>query len=143
MDLQKTLLMPLSFPLSQVQTEIKKTWTRWNLNFNWDGPMVCGRYHYGSVVVGINNNNSTSSQSHLAAGAPANSLVSSRVSRTTGPSMVSTHISLPGYVISSSDPSIPEEPEDSGPKMVDDISLKENTPVLSPGATAEAEEETL
>uniref|UniRef100_A0A674NSA3 Parathyroid hormone 2 receptor a n=1 Tax=Takifugu rubripes TaxID=31033 RepID=A0A674NSA3_TAKRU len=127
----------------EVQTEIKKTWTRWNLNFNWDVPMVCGRYHYGSVVVGINNNNSTSSQSHLAAGAPANSLVSSRVSRTTGPSMVSTHIILPGYVISNSDPSIPEEPEDSGPKMVDDISLKENTPVLSPGATAEDEEETL
>lgn len=104
--------------------------------------MVCGRYHYGSVVVGLNNNNSTSSQSHLAAGAPANTLISSRVSRSTGPSMVSTHIILPGYVISSSDPSIPEEPEDSGPKMVDDISLKENTPV-SPGATAEDEEETL
>lgn len=135
--------MTASFPFSQVQTEIKKTWTRWNLNFNWDGPMVCGRYHYGSVVVGINNNNSTSSQSHLAAGPPANSLISSRVSRTTGPSMVSTHIILPGYVISNSDPSIPEEPEDSGPKMVDDISLKENTPVLSPGATAEDEEETL
>lgn len=100
--------------------------------------MVCGRYHYGSVVVGLNNNNSTSSQSHLAAGVPANTLASSRVSRSTGPSMVSTHIILPGYVISNSDPSIPEEPE---VKMVDDISLKENTPVLSPGATAEEEEE--
>lgn len=103
--------------------------------------MVCGRNHYGSVVVGLNNNhNSTSSQSHLAAGVPANTPVSSRVSRAMGPSMVSTHIILPGYVMSNSDPSIPEEPE---VKMVDDISLKENTPVLSPGATAEDEEEKL
>lgn len=103
--------------------------------------MVCGRHHYGSVVIGLNNNNnSTSSQSHLAAGVPANTLVSSRVSRSTGPSMVSTHIVLPGYVISNSDPSIPEEPE---VKMVDDICLKENTPVLSPAATAEDEEETM
>lgn len=133
--------MLLSFPLSQVQTEIKKTWTRWKLNFNWDGPTICGRYHYGSVVVGLkDNNNSTSSQSHLAAGVPANMLVSSRVSRSTGPSVVSTHVVLPGYVISNSDPSIPEEPE---VKMVEDISLKENTAVLSLGAAAEDEEETL
>lgn len=102
--------------------------------------MVCGRYHYGSVVVGLNNNNSTSSHSHLAAGAPANTLVSGRVSRSTGPSVVSTHIILPGYVVSNSDLSIPKEPE---VKMVDDISLKENTPVLSPGETAEDEEDTL
>lgn len=57
--------------------------------------------------------------------------------------MVSMHATLPGYVISNSDPSIPEEPEDSGPKQVDDISLKENLPVLSTSATADDEEETL
>lgn len=102
--------------------------------------MICGRYRYGSVVVGLNNNNSTSSQSHLAAGVPANTLVSSRVSRSTAPSVVSTRVVLPGYVISNSDPSIPEEPE---VKMVEDISLKENPAVLSLGAAAEDEEETL
>ncbi|TNN72132.1 Parathyroid hormone 2 receptor [Liparis tanakae] len=127
----------------EVQTEIKKTWTRWNLAFEWEGPVVCGRYRYGSVVVGINNNNSTSSQSHLArAGSSTRStaLVSSRVHRNARPHVIST---LPGYVISNSDPSIPEEPEDSGTKRVDDISLKENLHVLIPSATAEDEEETL
>lgn len=108
--------------------------------------MVCGRYRYGSVVVGLNNNNSTSSQSHLAGGGPATcstTLVSSRVYQGTGPPVISMHATLPGYVISNSDPSIPEEPDDSGPKRVDDISLKENMPVLSSSATAEDEEETL
>lgn len=57
--------------------------------------------------------------------------------------MISMHATLPGYVISNSDPSIPEEPEDSGPKRVDDISLKENPHVLSTSATAEDEDETL
>lgn len=133
------------FPSPQVQTEIKKTWTRWNLAFEWEGPVVCGRYRYGSVVVGINNN-STSSQSHLAGAGPSTrstTLVSSRVYRSTGAPVISMHATLPGYVISNSDPSIPEEPEDSGPKRVDDISLKENLPVLSTSATAEDEEETL
>lgn len=121
-------------------------WTRWNLAFEWEGPVVCGRYHYGSVVVGLNNNNSTSSQSHLAGGGPSTrstTLVSGRVYRGTGPAAISTHATLPGYVISNSDPSIPEELEDSGPKKVDDISLKENMLVFSPSATAEDEEETL
>ncbi|KAI4805594.1 hypothetical protein KUCAC02_010198, partial [Chaenocephalus aceratus] len=128
----------------EVQAEIKKTWTRWNLAFEWEGPVVCGRYRYGSVVVGINN--STSSHSHLAgAGLSTRSttLVSSRVYRSTDPAVIGMHATLPGYVISNSDPSIPEEPEDSGPKQVDDISLKENLPVVITTATAEDEEETL
>lgn len=135
----------MSFLSPQVQTEIKKTWTRWNLSFEWESPVVCGRYRYGSVVVGFNNN-STSSQSHLAGGGPSTrstTLVSSRVYRSTGPSVISMHTTLPGYVISNSDPFIPEEPEDSGPKRVDDISLKENLPVLNASAAAEDEEETL
>uniref|UniRef100_A0A3Q4HFC9 Parathyroid hormone 2 receptor a n=2 Tax=Neolamprologus brichardi TaxID=32507 RepID=A0A3Q4HFC9_NEOBR len=128
----------------EVQTEIKKTWTRWNLSFEWEGPVVCGRYRYGSVVVGLNNN--STSQSHLAgAGLSTRSttLVSSRVYRSTGPPTISMHATLPGYVISNSDPSIPEEPEDSGPKRVDDISLRENLPVLNMSGTADDEEETL
>uniref|UniRef100_A0AAX7TGI4 Parathyroid hormone 2 receptor a n=1 Tax=Astatotilapia calliptera TaxID=8154 RepID=A0AAX7TGI4_ASTCA len=129
----------------EVQTEIKKTWTRWNLSFEWEGPVVCGRYRYGSVVVGLNNN-STSSQSHLAGAGPSTrstTLVSSRVYRSTGPTAISMRATLPGYVISNSDPSIPEEPEDSGPKRVDDISLRENLPVLNMSGTADDEEETL
>ena len=107
--------------------------------------MVCGRYHYGSVVIGLNNN-STSSQSHLAGAGPSTrstTLVSGHANRSMGPPSINMHATLPGYVISNSDPSIPEEPEDSGPKQVDDISLKENLPVLNTSATAEEEEETL
>ncbi|XP_014902747.1 parathyroid hormone 2 receptor [Poecilia latipinna] len=129
----------------EVQTEIKKTWTRWNLSFEWEGPVVCGRYRYGSVVVGLNNN-STSSQSHLAGGGlstRSTTLASSRAYRSTGAPSINVHATLPGYVMTNSDPSIPEELEDSGPKRVDDISLKENLPVLNISATAEDEEETL
>ncbi|XP_032424707.1 parathyroid hormone 2 receptor [Xiphophorus hellerii] len=129
----------------EVQTEIKKTWTRWNLAFEWEGPVVCGRYRYGSVVVGLNNN-STSSQSHLAGGGlstRSTTLASSRAYRSTGAPSINVHATLPGYVMTNSDPSIPEELEDSGPKRVDDISLKENLPVLNISATAEDEEEEL
>ncbi|PWA31244.1 hypothetical protein CCH79_00002976 [Gambusia affinis] len=129
----------------EVQTEIKKAWTRWNLAFEWEGPVVCGRYRYGSVVVGLNNN-STSSQSHLAGGGHSTrstTLASSRAYRSTGAPSINVHATLPGYVMTNSDPSIPEELEDSGPKRVDDISLKENLPVLNISATAEDEEETL
>uniref|UniRef100_A0A3Q2NX91 Parathyroid hormone 2 receptor a n=1 Tax=Fundulus heteroclitus TaxID=8078 RepID=A0A3Q2NX91_FUNHE len=117
----------------EVQTEIKKTWTRWNLAFEWEGPVVCGRYRYGSVVAGFNNN-STSSQSHLAGGGlstRSTTLASSRAYRSTGAPSINVHATLPGYVMTNSDPSIPEELEDSGPKRVDDISLKENLPVLN------------
>ncbi|KAF7660846.1 hypothetical protein LDENG_00274420 [Lucifuga dentata] len=69
-------------------------------------------------------------------------LNSSHADRSTGAPLV-MHAILPGYVISNSDPSIPEEPDDSGPKQVDDISLKETLPVLNTSATAEDEEEAL
>lgn len=107
--------------------------------------MVCARYRYGSVVVGLNNN-STSSHSHLAGGGVSTrstTLASSRGHRSITSPMVNTYANLPGYVITNSDPFIPEEPEDSGPKQVDDISLKENIPVLNTSGTAEDDEETL
>ncbi|XP_056145732.1 parathyroid hormone 2 receptor a [Lampris incognitus] len=134
----------------EVQSEIKKTWTRWNLAFDWKGTVVCGHFHYGSVLTGLNNN-STSNQSHLAGGGVATrstTLISSRVYRSSVTAMVNTHPTLPGYVICNSDPdslhpSIPEELEDSGPKQVDDISLKETLPVLNTSTTAEEDEETL
>ncbi|XP_066515281.1 parathyroid hormone 2 receptor-like [Hoplias malabaricus] len=131
----------------EVQTEVKKTWTRWNLAFNWKGPVVCGSYRYGSVLTGLNN--STSSQSQLAAGGPSTrstTLFSSRVYRSSGAHSINAHASLPGYVISNSDadslpPSIPEESEESA-KQVDDILLKESLPALT-SIGPEDEEETL
>ncbi|XP_070980158.1 parathyroid hormone 2 receptor-like [Oncorhynchus clarkii lewisi] len=133
----------------EVQTEIKNTWTRWNLALDWKVPVVCGRYRYGSVLTGLNN--SSSSQSQMAGGGPAirsTTLFSSRVYRSNGPPTLSTHTTLPGYVISNSDPdsvhpSIPEEPEENSAKQVDDISLKETMPVLNNSTTADDDEETL
>ncbi|XP_027001162.1 parathyroid hormone 2 receptor a [Tachysurus fulvidraco] len=131
----------------EVQTEIKKTWTRWKLAFDWKGPVVCGTYRYGSVPTGLNN--STGSQSHLATGAPgtrSTTLFSSRVYRSTGAPSISAHMALPGYVLNNSDadslpPSVPEESEDSA-KQVDDILLKESLPAL-PSSGPEDDEETL
>lgn len=130
----------------QVQTEIKKTWTRWNLAFDWKGPVICGRYRYGSVLAGLNN--STSSQSQLAGGGSSTrstTLFSSRVYRSSGGLTISTHAALPGYVLNSDadslPPSIPEEPEDSA-KQVDDIHLKESLPTR-PSSGLEDDEETL
>ncbi|XP_071211593.1 parathyroid hormone 2 receptor-like isoform X1 [Salvelinus alpinus] len=133
----------------EVQTEIKKTWTRWNLAFDWKGPVVCGRYRYGSVLTVLNN--STISQSQLAgigSATRSTTLFSSRVYRSNGPPTLSTHATLPGYVISNSDPdslhpSIPEEPEEDSAKQVDDISLKETLHVLNSSMTADDDEETL
>lgn len=130
----------------QVQTEIKKTWTRWNLAFDWKGPVVCGGYRYGSVLTGLNN--STSSQSQFATGGPgtrSTTLFSSRVYRSSGGPTISAHATLPGYVLNSDaeslPPSIPEEPEDSA-KQVDDILLKESLPTR-PSSGLEDDEETL
>ncbi|XP_028837092.1 parathyroid hormone 2 receptor [Denticeps clupeoides] len=115
----------------EVQTEIKKMWTRWNLSFDWKGPVVCTNYRYGSVLTNLNS--STSSHSQLASVSRGTALFSSRVYLSSGGCAISTHASLPGYVFSSSDieslpPSIPEEPEEST-KQVDDISLKESMPI--------------
>ncbi|XP_036396898.1 parathyroid hormone 2 receptor-like isoform X2 [Megalops cyprinoides] len=127
-----------------VQTEIKKTWTRWNLAFDWKGPSVCCGYPYGSVLSNLNN--STSSQSQLAGASRTTTLFSSRVYRSHGGRAVGAHAALPGYVLSSSDAdslphSIPEERDESA-KQVDDILLKESLPKLC-SSVGEDDEETL
>ncbi|XP_036396897.1 parathyroid hormone 2 receptor-like isoform X1 [Megalops cyprinoides] len=128
----------------EVQTEIKKTWTRWNLAFDWKGPSVCCGYPYGSVLSNLNN--STSSQSQLAGASRTTTLFSSRVYRSHGGRAVGAHAALPGYVLSSSDAdslphSIPEERDESA-KQVDDILLKESLPKLC-SSVGEDDEETL
>ncbi|KAJ3592593.1 hypothetical protein NHX12_007720 [Muraenolepis orangiensis] len=130
----------------EVQTEVKKTWSRWDLALDWKVPVVCRGCHYGSVLTGLNNNNNTSSQSHLALGkVDSTTLVSSRVYRSTAPPALSSHTALPGYVGSGSDadsppPSVPEETElDSRPKQADDLSLKEVLPVLNSSSAADEE----
>ncbi|XP_063068702.1 parathyroid hormone 2 receptor [Engraulis encrasicolus] len=122
----------------EVQTEIRKMWTRWSLAFDWKDPVVCTNYRYGSVLTSLNHSSSSQSQPSQLASVSSRStaLFSSRVylSSSSGCAL-SAHATLPGYVFSSSDieslpPSIPEEPEDSttAAKQVDDISLKESSP---------------
>ncbi|XP_035266807.1 parathyroid hormone 2 receptor a [Anguilla anguilla] len=128
----------------EVQTEIKKTWTRWNLTMDWKGPVVCGRCHYGSVLTNLNN--SGTSQMQLAGPSRTTALFSSRVYRSSGRRTASTHTALPGYVLSNSEAdsiphSIPEEQDDSA-KQLDDISLKESPPIIS-NSVGEDTEETL
>ncbi|XP_041119030.1 parathyroid hormone 2 receptor-like isoform X1 [Polyodon spathula] len=111
----------------EVQTEIKKMWTRWNLALDWERTPQFSSYRYGSVLTNLNN--STSSQSQLTR-ASRMALFSSRVYRS-GPSRaINSHTTLPGYVTSNSDPdsmppSIPEETDGNEEKQVDNISLKE------------------
>ncbi|KAG2459334.1 PTH2R protein, partial [Polypterus senegalus] len=136
------MYIELFFNSFQVQTEIKKTWTRWNLAFDWKRTTNCGSYRYGSVLTNLNH--STSSQSQLA-GTSRTALFSSRVYRS-GTKVINSHTTLPGYVLSNSDAesqpaSIPEEMDEN---QVDDISLKESLqPMLSHHPVAEDSEETL
>ncbi|KAG9339540.1 hypothetical protein JZ751_023683 [Albula glossodonta] len=128
----------------EVQTEIKRTWTRWNLAFDWKGPTVCCSYRYGSVLTNLNH--STSSQSQLAGASRSTALFSSRVYRSSGGHAVGAHATLPGYVIANSDAdslprSIPEERDESA-KQVEDILLKESLPKLS-NSVGEDDEEAL
>ncbi|MFT7807896.1 parathyroid hormone 2 receptor [Arapaima gigas] len=132
----------------EVQTEIKKMWTRWNQTFEWKGSASCGgcRHGYGSVLTNLSH--SSSSQSQLAvASSRTTALFSSRVYRSRGGRVAGSHAALPGYVLSNSDAdslpaSIPEEREeqDDGAKRVDDISLKEAPVVLDSGARNDGEE---
>nr|XP_029516063.1 parathyroid hormone 2 receptor-like isoform X3 [Oncorhynchus nerka] len=113
----------------EVQAEIKKTWTRWNMVFDGKGPATCL------------NQTSTSQPQPLA-------VISSHVYRSSqARHSVSTHTTLPGYVFSNSEvdrlpPSITEEPDERA-KQVDDISLRESLPVVNNTSIGEDLEETL
>ncbi|XP_036808351.1 parathyroid hormone 2 receptor-like isoform X4 [Oncorhynchus mykiss] len=127
---------------AEVQAEIKKTWTRWNLVFDGKGPAACANYRYGL------NQTSTSQPQPLAVISGTASLFSSHVYRSSqARHSVSTHTTLPGYVFSNSEvdslpPSIPEEPDERA-KQVDDISLRESLPVVNNTSIGEDLEETL
>nr|XP_055074463.1 parathyroid hormone 2 receptor [Misgurnus anguillicaudatus] len=118
----------------EVQTEIRKTWLRWTLAFDWKCPVVLANYRYGSVL----NSSANSVQSQLTSVTRSSALHTSRVYRCGGQPNVTSfihthshiHTTLPGYVFSNSDieclpPSIPEESEEDA-KQIDCITLKEN-----------------
>ncbi|XP_075034732.1 parathyroid hormone 2 receptor [Mixophyes fleayi] len=122
----------------EVQTEIKKTWTRWNLAFDWKSTTRCGNFRYGSVLT--NMTQSTSSQSQMVTSSRM-VLISSKVSRSVS-KQVDGHMILPGYVRSNSDQDclprwIQEEANEDEEKQVDDISLKETLRPLHMSTEAE------
>ncbi|EMP24300.1 Parathyroid hormone 2 receptor, partial [Chelonia mydas] len=111
----------------EVQTEIKKTWTRWNLAIDWKRTTPCGNYRYGSVLT--NMTHSTSSQSQMVASSRM-VLISSKVCRNAS-RQNEAHMNLPGYVRSNSEQDcvhhwVREEANENEEKQVDDISLKES-----------------
>ncbi|OCT61373.1 parathyroid hormone 2 receptor [Xenopus laevis] len=122
----------------EVQTEIKKTWTRWNLAFDWKSTTHCSNFRYGSVLT--NMTHSTSSQSQMVTSSRM-VLISSKVSRSVS-KQADGHMNLPGYVRSNSDHDclpqwIQEETNENEEKQVDDISLKEKQRPLQLSAQVE------
>ncbi|XP_068931205.1 parathyroid hormone 2 receptor [Petaurus breviceps papuanus] len=123
----------------EVQAEIKKMWTRWNLAVDWKRTTPCGNYRYGSVLT--NMTHSTSSQSQMVTNARL-VLIPGKAPRNVN-RQSDSHINLPGYVRSNSEQDcahqwIHEEPNENEEKQVDTILLKE---CLKPGETIRDPEE--
>ncbi|KAJ6624283.1 hypothetical protein lerEdw1_014824, partial [Lerista edwardsae] len=117
----------LFFNSFQVQSEIKKTWARWNLEMDWGKTAPCGSYRYGSVLTNVTH--STSSQSQMVASSRV-ALISSRACKNITRHSHS-HVNLPGYVRSNSEQDcihhwVHEEADEDEEKKLDGISLKES-----------------
>ncbi|XP_041056609.1 parathyroid hormone 2 receptor-like [Carcharodon carcharias] len=110
----------------EVQTEIKKTWTRWRLSLDWNGKASCGTYRYASALTNLTN--STASQVQMNG---RTSLLTRKFLKN-GVKQENSHLILPGYVRSNSDPeslqpSIPEEANENEENLEDVIYLKESS----------------
>ncbi|KAM4836173.1 parathyroid hormone 2 receptor [Thomomys bottae] len=83
----------------EVQGEVKKMWSRWNLSINWKRTPPCSGQRYGSVLTTVTH--STTSQSHMGT-STGMVLVSGKQAKTAN-RLPESHMTLPGYVWSSSD----------------------------------------
>ncbi|CAO2624838.1 Parathyroid hormone 2 receptor [Lemmus lemmus] len=105
----------------EVQAEIKKMWTRWNLSIDWKRTPPCGGHRYGSVLTTVTH--STSSQSQMGASTRM-VLFSGKPTKNAG-RQIDSHVTLPGYVWSNSEqdcqlPSTPEETKEGLGRQGDD-----------------------
>ncbi|XP_004626774.1 parathyroid hormone 2 receptor [Octodon degus] len=82
----------------EVQAEVKKMWSRWNLSIDWKRTAPCGSHRYGSVFTTVTH--STSSQSHMAASTRM-VLISGKPK--TASRLPDSHVTLPGCVWSNSE----------------------------------------
>ncbi|EGV91951.1 Parathyroid hormone 2 receptor [Cricetulus griseus] len=106
----------------EVQAEMKKMWTRWNLSIDWKRTPPCGGQRYGSVLTTVTH--STTSQSQMGASTRL-VLISSKPTKNAS-RQIDSHVTLPGYVWSSSEQdcqphSTPEETKERHGRQGDDI----------------------
>ncbi|XP_014691923.1 parathyroid hormone 2 receptor isoform X1 [Equus asinus] len=83
----------------EVQSEVKKLWSRWNLSLAWKRTPACSGHRCGSLLTTVTP--STSSQSQMGASARM-VLLSGRVTKVVC-TQPDSHVTLPGYVWSGSE----------------------------------------
>ncbi|XP_045875688.1 parathyroid hormone 2 receptor isoform X2 [Meles meles] len=110
-----------------VQSEVKKLWSRWNLSIDWKRTPPCGGHRYGSVLTTLTH--STSSQSQGAASTRL-VVISGKTPRTAG-RQPDSHVTLPGYVWSSSEQDcqphlIHEETQEGNVRLREEIPMVES-----------------
>ncbi|ELK04890.1 Parathyroid hormone 2 receptor [Pteropus alecto] len=124
----------------EVQSEVKKMWSRWNLSIDWKRTPPCGGHRYGSVLTTVTH--STSSQSQMAASTRM-VLISSKATRMTS-LQPDSHVTLPGYVWSNSEQdclqhSVHEETKERNGRQGDEIPMGESSRPLE-GSKEEMED---
>ncbi|EDL00228.1 parathyroid hormone receptor 2, isoform CRA_b [Mus musculus] len=112
----------------EVQAEVKKMWTRWNLSIDWKRAPPCGGQRYGSVLTTVTH--STSSQSQM--GASTRLVLISGKPTKNACRQIDSHVTLPGYVWSSSEQdcqthSPPEETKEGHRRQGDDSPVMESS----------------
>ncbi|XP_032880889.1 parathyroid hormone 2 receptor [Amblyraja radiata] len=114
------------FCTGEVQTEIKKLWTRWTLSLDWNGKTSCGSHRYATALTNLTNSTASHEQvtGHM-------SLLTCKL-RKNGAKQEIAQLTLPGCVRSSSDhdsiqAAIPEEFNGNGKKQEDIIFLREHS----------------
>ncbi|KAK2501020.1 hypothetical protein MC885_020026 [Smutsia gigantea] len=112
----------------EVQSEVKKLWSRWNLSVDWKRTPPCSGHRYGSVLTTMTH--STSSQSQMAASTRL-VLISSKATKM-AIRQPDNHVTLPGYVWNNSEQdylphSIHEETKEGNGRQGDEIPMKESS----------------
>ncbi|XP_072902928.1 parathyroid hormone 2 receptor-like isoform X2 [Hemitrygon akajei] len=111
------------FCAAEVQTEVKKLWTKWNLSLDWNGKTSCATNRYSSALTNLTH--STASQDQVTGHM---SLLTYKFFKSES-KQENSQLTLPGYIGSSSDPesmqaSILEEPNEIERKQEDLLYLK-------------------
>ncbi|XP_058405719.1 parathyroid hormone 2 receptor isoform X1 [Diceros bicornis minor] len=112
----------------EVQSEVKKSWSRWNLSVAWERRPLCSGHRCGSVLTTVTP--STSSQSQVGASAHM-VLLSGRGSRMAC-RQPNSRVTLPGYVWSGSEQDclphlIQEDTREGSGRQADETAMEESS----------------